>query len=71
MASGTSGARGIVVILVEEASAAGIALGDAARVGGRVDVDAGSRTLEEVGVLDGPSDDVDLDLAEGEAVVAV
>lgn len=66
-----AGALAVVVILVEEAAAGLGALRDPLGVGVGVDVDAVGRALEEGLVLDGPADDLDGDLFEGEAVEAV
>lgn len=66
-----AGALAVVVVLVEEATAGLGTLRDALGVGVSVDIDAVSRALEEGLVLDGPADDLDGDLLEGEAVEAV
>ena len=71
MALRAAGALAVVVVLVEEATAGLGTLRDALGVGVSVDIDAVSRALEEGLVLDGPADDLDGDLLEGEAVEAV
>lgn len=68
---GTSGALAVVAVLVEEATTLLRALGDTLAVDVSVDIDAGSRALEKALILDGPSDNVDLDVGVGEVVEAV
>lgn len=66
----TTWAGAVIIILVEEAAARRVALGDPAAVAVRVDVDAGRRALKEVLVADGPADDLDGDARVGELVEA-
>lgn len=67
----TGSTAAVVAVLVEEAAARLGTLRDALAVGVGVDLDAVGGALEEALVLDGPADDVDLDVLKGEVVVAV
>lgn len=68
---GTTGALVVVAVLVEEAAALLRALRNTLRVDVSVYVKASSGALEEALVLDGPSNNVDLDVGVGEVVEAI
>ncbi|KAI6763967.1 hypothetical protein HG530_007756 [Fusarium avenaceum] len=65
-----SGAAAVVTVLVEEATALLGALRNALSIGVSVDVETLSRTLEETLVLDGPANNVDLNLLVREVIIA-
>ena len=66
-----SRALAVVAILVEEPAARRSALRDTLSVGVGIYINTVSRALEEGSILDGPTDDLDVDLGEGEGVEAV
>lgn len=68
----TTGATAVVTILVVEEAAASLGtLGEALAVDVGVHVDTISRALQKALVADGPADDVNSDVGEGEGIVAV